>query len=130
MLREIEVPFFPSSTDCLSWSEDGELAIAAADHVHILVCLDLLRLSKRPLTRNPRYQSTRLQLAQITQMGYQPLKPFDSERTPLQVGNGLFSNLAAASSSQSGKNNRRATSWQHYGHLQVQLGTGGPYLLS
>lgn len=40
MLHYIEVAFLPSATDCLSWSEDGELAIVAADHVHILVCLD------------------------------------------------------------------------------------------
>ncbi|KAI9869746.1 MAG: hypothetical protein M1830_005138, partial [Pleopsidium flavum] len=37
MLPAIELPFHPSATDCLSWSEDGELAVAAADHVHILV---------------------------------------------------------------------------------------------
>ncbi len=40
MLPDIELPFQPSATNCLSWSEDGELAVAAADHVHILVRLD------------------------------------------------------------------------------------------
>lgn len=41
MLRDLDVPFVPSAIDCLSWSEDGELAIAAAEYVHVLVCLDL-----------------------------------------------------------------------------------------
>ncbi len=53
MLRDLEVPFVPSATDCLSWSEDGELAIAAAEHVHILVCLDLLRLFEMAVDRQP-----------------------------------------------------------------------------
>lgn len=53
MLRDLEVPFLPSTTDCLSWSQDGELAIAAAEHVHILVRLDLMRLFKRAVDLQP-----------------------------------------------------------------------------
>lgn len=37
MLENVQLPFFPSTTDCLAWSEDGELAIAAGEYVHILV---------------------------------------------------------------------------------------------
>ncbi|GFN18397.1 hypothetical protein AtubIFM56815_000124 [Aspergillus tubingensis] len=36
MSGPLELPLFPSCYDCLSWSEDGELAIAAGDHVQIL----------------------------------------------------------------------------------------------
>lgn len=53
MLRDLEVPFVPSATDCLSWSEDGELAIAVAEYVHILVCLDLLRLFEMAIDPQP-----------------------------------------------------------------------------
>ncbi|KAL8681028.1 MAG: hypothetical protein Q9186_002801 [Xanthomendoza sp. 1 TL-2023] len=37
MLRDVKLPFFPSTTDCLAWSEDGELAIAAGESVHLLI---------------------------------------------------------------------------------------------
>lgn len=118
MLRDLEVPFVPSATDCLSWSEDGELAIAAAEYVHILVCLDLLRLFEMPLTRSPRYQSTSLRAAQIKEMSFQPSRASGLGPTLLRVRNGHINSLAAASSSLSEKNSRRATSWQHHGHLQ------------
>ncbi|KAL9044239.1 MAG: hypothetical protein Q9214_002608 [Letrouitia sp. 1 TL-2023] len=35
MFHEIHLPFRPATTDCLAWSEHGELAIAAGDFVHI-----------------------------------------------------------------------------------------------
>ncbi|KAL9006739.1 MAG: hypothetical protein Q9188_000517 [Gyalolechia gomerana] len=37
MLADVKLPFHPTATDCLAWSEDGELAIAAGEFVHILV---------------------------------------------------------------------------------------------
>ncbi|MCJ1249290.1 hypothetical protein MMC30_006513 [Trapelia coarctata] len=37
MLENVQLPGFPSSTNCLAWSEDGELAIAAGEYVHILI---------------------------------------------------------------------------------------------
>lgn len=37
MLPKVQLPFHPSITNCLAWSEDGDLAIAADDFVHILV---------------------------------------------------------------------------------------------
>lgn len=37
MSGPLELPLFPSCYDCLSWSEDGELAIAAGDYIQILV---------------------------------------------------------------------------------------------
>ncbi|KAL6238365.1 hypothetical protein BDW75DRAFT_227999 [Aspergillus navahoensis] len=36
MLEPLEVQVFPSSYDCISWSEDGEIAVAAGEYVHIL----------------------------------------------------------------------------------------------
>ena len=39
MLEDVQLHGFPSATDCLAWSEDGELAIAAGEYVHILVLL-------------------------------------------------------------------------------------------
>ena len=36
MLPEVQLPFLPSAIDCLAWSEDRELAIAAGEFVHIL----------------------------------------------------------------------------------------------
>lgn len=35
----IELPFHPTVSDCLAWSPDGELAIAAGEFVHILVMI-------------------------------------------------------------------------------------------
>lgn len=37
MLKNVELPFYPSTTNCLVWSEDGELAIAAGEFIHLLV---------------------------------------------------------------------------------------------
>ena len=37
MLKDIQIPFYPSAANCLAWSKDGELAIAAGEHLHILV---------------------------------------------------------------------------------------------
>ncbi|KAL8944884.1 MAG: hypothetical protein Q9216_000174 [Gyalolechia sp. 2 TL-2023] len=37
MLADVKLPFHPTATDCLAWSEDGELAIAAGEFVHILI---------------------------------------------------------------------------------------------
>ncbi|CBF82064.1 predicted protein [Aspergillus nidulans FGSC A4] len=36
MLDPIELQVFPSSYDCISWSEDGDIAVAAGEYVHIL----------------------------------------------------------------------------------------------
>lgn len=36
MLPDVELLFRPNIVDCLAWSEDGELAIAAGEFVHIL----------------------------------------------------------------------------------------------
>lgn len=38
MLSPVTLRIFPSCYDCLSWSDDGELAVAAGEYVHILVC--------------------------------------------------------------------------------------------
>ena len=37
MLADIELPFHPTATDCLAWSDDGSLAVAAGGFVHLLV---------------------------------------------------------------------------------------------
>ncbi|KAL8942935.1 MAG: hypothetical protein Q9211_001185 [Gyalolechia sp. 1 TL-2023] len=39
MLADVKLPFHPTAPDCLAWSEDGELAIAAGEFVHILVLI-------------------------------------------------------------------------------------------
>ncbi|KAK2757538.1 hypothetical protein FQN54_004507 [Arachnomyces sp. PD_36] len=36
MLGALELTVTPSCTDCISWSEDGELALAAGEYVHVL----------------------------------------------------------------------------------------------
>ncbi|PYH88873.1 hypothetical protein BO71DRAFT_337885 [Aspergillus ellipticus CBS 707.79] len=36
MLGPLELPLYPSCYDCLAWSADGELAIAAGEHIQIL----------------------------------------------------------------------------------------------
>ena len=37
MPRNVQIPLFPTTTNCLAWSGDGELAIATGEYVHILV---------------------------------------------------------------------------------------------
>ncbi|MCJ1470133.1 hypothetical protein MMC07_008778 [Pseudocyphellaria aurata] len=37
MLPDVELLFHPNTIHCLAWSDDGELAIAAGEYVHILV---------------------------------------------------------------------------------------------
>lgn len=36
MFPNVELPIQPNTVNCLTWSEDGELAIAAGEFVHIL----------------------------------------------------------------------------------------------
>ncbi|KAL4911753.1 transcription factor IIIC subunit delta N-term-domain-containing protein [Aspergillus aurantiobrunneus] len=36
MLAPLELQVFPSSYNCISWSEDGEIAVAAGEYVHVL----------------------------------------------------------------------------------------------
>jgi hypothetical protein len=42
MLDPVEFQLSPSCYDCLAWSADGELAIAAGEYVHILVSFEEL----------------------------------------------------------------------------------------
>lgn len=37
MLPDVQLLFHPNTPNCLAWSDDGELAIAAGEYVHILV---------------------------------------------------------------------------------------------
>ncbi|KAI9886377.1 MAG: hypothetical protein M1823_001831 [Watsoniomyces obsoletus] len=37
MLREIVLEGYPSSSSALSWSEDGDLAVALGEHVHVMI---------------------------------------------------------------------------------------------
>jgi hypothetical protein len=37
MLEPLELQIYPSSYNCISWSEDGEIAVAAGEYVQILV---------------------------------------------------------------------------------------------
>lgn len=37
MLDPVELKLFPSCFDCISWSPDGELAVALGEYVHVLV---------------------------------------------------------------------------------------------
>ena len=37
MLSPVQIPVQPSSQDCLAWSSDGELAIAAGEEVYLLI---------------------------------------------------------------------------------------------
>jgi len=39
MLDPVELQLFPSCYNCLSWSSDGELAVAAGENIHILVSI-------------------------------------------------------------------------------------------
>ena len=38
MPADVELTFYPSSPHSLAWSDDGELAIAAGEYIHLLVC--------------------------------------------------------------------------------------------
>ncbi len=40
MLPLVRIPAQPSSQDCLAWSSDGELAVAAGEEVHLLIPQD------------------------------------------------------------------------------------------
>ena len=40
MLPLVQIPVQPSSTDCLAWSSDGELAVAVGEEVYLLIPLD------------------------------------------------------------------------------------------
>ena len=37
MLQDVPIPVLPSTTNSMVWSEDGEIAVAAGEYVHLLV---------------------------------------------------------------------------------------------
>ncbi|KAL9599435.1 MAG: hypothetical protein Q9219_003872 [cf. Caloplaca sp. 3 TL-2023] len=37
MLSDVKLPFHPTTANCLAWSEDGDLAIAATEFIHLLI---------------------------------------------------------------------------------------------
>ena len=36
-MANVELPIFPSKINCLAWSQEGDLAVAAGEYVYILV---------------------------------------------------------------------------------------------
>jgi hypothetical protein len=38
MFDQVELNVYPSCYNCLAWSADGEIALAAGEYVQILVC--------------------------------------------------------------------------------------------
>ena len=55
MLNTVNLKLFPSCYDCLSWSADGELAVAAGEYIHVLVRNPaiLLRLQRLTTIQTP-----------------------------------------------------------------------------
>ncbi len=60
MLPNVQLPFHPDTINCLAWSNDGELAVAAGEFVHILAsrfpiiyCEYFLISSQLPRSREP-----------------------------------------------------------------------------
>jgi hypothetical protein len=37
MLRDVQLPFTPTTLDCVQWSPEGDLAVVTDDAVHIVV---------------------------------------------------------------------------------------------
>lgn len=50
MLNTVNLKLFPSCYDCLSWSADGELAVAAGEYIHVLVRNPVILLRLQRLT--------------------------------------------------------------------------------
>ena len=52
MLSPVDLPFFPSCFDALSWSADGDLAVAAGEYVQILVSREVAEIDVRSAMRD------------------------------------------------------------------------------
>jgi hypothetical protein len=47
MLSPVDLSFFPSCFDALSWSADGDLAVAAGEYVQVLVSREAAEIDAR-----------------------------------------------------------------------------------
>lgn len=73
MLNDIRLPFHPTTTDCLAWSEDGELAVAANEFVHVLVLIKQTSKSIDPYSQaidsEARCYQKRTECVQVRSLG-------------------------------------------------------------
>ena len=65
MLQEVPLPFTPTVAHCITWSSDGELAVAAGEFVHILVCFNHAGIcgSNTDLSKIPRRRQLQIERA-------------------------------------------------------------------
>ncbi|KAL2375294.1 hypothetical protein RJ035_001771 [Blastomyces gilchristii] len=86
-LDPVELKLFPSCFDCISWSPDGELAVALGEYVHVLTPRIKLPTSagaaETPSTSNTQWTTTKFRVNVFTNKEWPMIFP--------QRGDGFFS---------------------------------------
>lgn len=85
----VALPIFPSCHNCLSWSNDGELAVAAGEYVHVLVRFHVYPTCRltTDLPRPPRpSRVTKTVNPSAIEVGTGMSRAFESTRSPTRSG--------------------------------------------
>ena len=123
MLEPVELTTSPSCFNCVSWSSDGDLAVAGGEYVHILVCrlpysfLKSIHFSQLTGDRLPKSLRQTLEhlLVPLGTSGAQP----NSEPICSRTQSGLVNIQRRSRTFQSAKNSPSATLSPCLGHRQV-----------
>ncbi|OJJ45563.1 hypothetical protein ASPZODRAFT_152616 [Penicilliopsis zonata CBS 506.65] len=84
MLPPVELPLFPSCYNCISWSADGDIAVAAGDHVHILTPKGSDQGVEGHKTSPVRWQFTRVKVNVFTNDEWPTIYP--QKRADFSIG--------------------------------------------
>ncbi|PWY88255.1 hypothetical protein BO70DRAFT_369164 [Aspergillus heteromorphus CBS 117.55] len=94
MLGPLELPVFPSCYDCLAWSADGELAIAAGEYIQILTPKNPAEHDSTQAINN--WQSTRFRVNVFTNNEWPTIFPQNRDNFSLGAEQSLSTVVALA----------------------------------
>ncbi|PYI02357.1 hypothetical protein BO78DRAFT_410668 [Aspergillus sclerotiicarbonarius CBS 121057] len=98
MLGPLELPLFPSCYDCLAWSADGELAIAAGEYIQILTPKNTVGQSEYDSTQSPinNWHSTRFRVNVFTNHEWPTIDPQNRDNFSLGAEQSISTVVALA----------------------------------
>ncbi|GKZ22379.1 hypothetical protein AbraIFM66951_011547 [Aspergillus brasiliensis] len=98
MLGPLELPLFPSCYDCLSWSDDGELAIAAGEYIQILTPKNPAERSEHDASQSPinNWHSARFRVNVFTNNEWPTIYPQNRDNFSLGAEQSLSNVVALA----------------------------------
>ncbi|RAL03677.1 uncharacterized protein BO80DRAFT_267060 [Aspergillus ibericus CBS 121593] len=98
MLGPLELSLFPSCYDCLAWSADGELAIAAGEYIQILTPKNTVGQSEFDSTQSPitNWHSSRFRVNVFTNNEWPTIDPQNRDNFSLGAEQSISTVVALA----------------------------------